>query len=120
MFIGLSINVFAQPKTLTRHQFFSPIHSAQDMRFITSRREKMILKVYEANKIQYSSTQIYEYLLPDKLHYISTEESNGKTAHEEIIKIGNSVYQKTNKGSWVRNDDADYFGGGCLNASSNQ
>lgn len=108
--IGSSTLLFAQPKTLNKGEFFQPIWSADEVRAITSRREKLTYKFYVGNDLQSTRILINEYVYPEKERHISTLETEGKIERKEIIRIDKNIYQKIDNGNWTKETEMQPFG----------
>jgi len=65
----------------------------------TNRRVTSTTTISRNGKVE-TEEWIYEYVLPDKIHYVHVQTSEGKTRRTEQIDIGKTKYCKKDDGAW--------------------
>ena len=100
MVTTFSLVCLSQGQQITSAEFWPPIRDARQKARSIDRRKIQKIENYKDGKLISSEEWRYEYLLPDRIRYVHTESSNGKTTRTEEIDIGKQKYCKFNEGEW--------------------
>jgi hypothetical protein len=104
-FLVLTSNIFTQETELSSGAFFAKLRAADELKENVSRRETMTIKVYSDGKLNYRKTEIDINIKPDRRHFSSVEENDGKLRKLERIIMGSDYYRKIDDGVWTKEDD---------------
>jgi hypothetical protein len=103
LFIAFFTSVsFAQVKTLTEAEYDAATNAAYDTTSKKIRRSTSINQSFEGGKIKESSTEIEEYLSPDRQRLLYLDRDGSESSRTEVITIGNDVYEKYNSDKWKK------------------
>lgn len=100
----LALSVVAQTTEITEQQFWAKVYAAREAGEKYNRRETWTRESLRNGKLSQEIWSVREYLLPNKVHWIKTQESAGTTNTTEQIEIGEEKYCRKNKDVWTRRD----------------
>jgi hypothetical protein len=91
----------AQSKDITREEYQAPWRAALKKAETLNRRHIQKSEFYRDNKLVLTEEWQYEYVMPDRIHYLHIRSREGKTQRTEQINIGNTLYCKQGDAPWT-------------------
>lgn len=92
---------FAQSKAISHDDYWTPYRDALEKARKISRRQILKTEKYKDGKVTKTDEWLYEYIMPDAIHFTHTEASGGKTLRTEEINIGPAKYCKRGDEPWA-------------------
>ena len=96
----MTAGVFAQSRSITENEYNAVWRPATEKARTLNRRHVQRIEDYRDGKLFSTNEWQYEYVLPDRIHYVHIETYEGKTTRTEQINIGKSIYCKRDDGKW--------------------
>lgn len=91
---------FAQEKAITKEEYLNAEQAALQKAQGLTRTVEQMIHTYDGDKISIDAWQ-YDYVMPDKIHYLNIRTVNGKDQRTEEIDIGKKKYCKKGDGEWT-------------------
>lgn len=97
------LNVFSQEKSLNEQEFTALRNTASEK--LKSRNYRVVMSSESYKSVNdsspyYFTSEITEYILPDRRHYILERKTELNTTREETISIGQRKYSRQNNEVW--------------------
>jgi hypothetical protein len=91
---------FAQVKEISGDEYYSNWRSALQKSRGIDLRNVSKTETYKDGKLTDTEEWQYEYVLPDRIHYVHVRNVNGKVRRTEQIDIGSAKYCKQDDDGW--------------------
>jgi len=91
----------AQSKPLTEKEYNQTWRASFAKAQTLNRRHVQHIEIYRDGKVFSSEDWLYEYVMPDRIHYVHVDTYGGKTTRTEQIDIGKSAYCKHGDDQWT-------------------